>query len=143
LAVFLTALLPGIELRGAIPLGMAFGMGHVESFIVAYLGSIAPSLPVLLLLTPLLDWLWTTRYLSKVADWIERRTLKGQKHIRRAYYFWGLLIFVAIPLPGTGVWTGSMIAAVLRLPVIPSFLAIALGDLVAGVIMVTFSRVFF
>lgn len=142
LTVLLTAIIPGVELRGAIPVGMALGMGGIEAFSMSYLGSLIPAIPVLVFLPPLLSRWRRSRFMSPFAQWITARAERKGRSFN-SYSLWGLMLFVAIPLPSTGVWTGSIVAAVLGLPPKRSLLAIALGNLIAGVVVTIFvDRIF-
>ena len=122
--IFLIAALPIIELRGAIPLGVVNG-----------------SLPIPLiffLIRPLFEMLSKFKMLQIKIDKFITKTLSKSDHIRR-YEFWGLLLFVAIPLPGTGVWTGTLAAVLLDLRFKTAFPAILLGNIIAGLIMLNIS----
>ena len=134
LTVLFTAILPGIELRGAIPVGLSLGMGRMEAFVVSYVGSLLPAIPVILFLAPLLALCSRIRLISPLAQWLTIRTHRKGIHVKR-YSLWGLFLLVAIPLPLTGVWTGSMVASLLKLPLKPAFAVIAAGNLVAGVLI--------
>jgi uncharacterized membrane protein len=135
-------MLPGIELRGAIPVGVALGMGSIEAFVVSYLGSLIPVIPIMVLLRPVLQVCSQINFTRPLGRWITERTRRKGRHVER-YSLWGLFILVALPLPLTGVWTGSMVAAVLRLPGKAAFAVIAAGNLVAGgLITVLMDRVF-
>ena len=136
--VFLFAALPIVELRGAIPLGLALGMSLQKAFIVSYMGSLLPSLPILLLYTVVMRYFVQIAALKRLVDWINKRLEKHRHHIER-YGYIGLLIFVAIPLPGTGVWTGSGVAAILKLSRFRAFCAVAVGNLIAGLIITALS----
>lgn len=137
LAVLLMAIVPGVELRGAIPVAIALGMNSAEAFWVSYAGSLVPAIPVLVFLPPLLAQWRRSNFMAPVAGWITRRAHHKGRNLNR-YSLWGLLIFVALPVPSTGVWTGSMIAAVLGIPPKRSLIAIALGNLIAGVLITIF-----
>ena len=142
LTVLLTAIIPGVELRGAIPVGMALGMGGVEAFFMSYLGSLIPAIPILVFLPPLLSRWRQSRIMAPFAGWITARAERKGRRFDKCS-LWGLMFFVAVPLPSTGVWTGSMIAAVLGLPPKRSLAAIALGNLVAGALVTIFvDRIF-
>lgn len=142
LTVLLTAIIPGIELRGAIPVGMALGMGGLEAFFVSYIGSLIPAIPILVFLPPLLTRWRGSRLMAPVALWIMNRSRRKGLSIEK-YSLWGLLFFVALPIPSTGVWTGSMIAAVFGLPAKRSLMAIAIGNLLAGALVTLFlDRIF-
>ncbi len=134
LIVFSAATLPVIELKGAIPIGVGMGLTPLASFIAAYLGSLLPVPILLFFLKPIMVFLKKTRFLAPLARWVEKRTSKKGKSIRK-YSLLGLFIFVAVPLPTTGVWTGAAIASFLDIRVKHAFPAIALGNLVAGLII--------
>jgi len=137
LTVLLTAIIPGIELRGAIPVGLALGMGGMEAFVVSYVGSLIPVIPIILFLGPLLSLGRRIRLARPMAEWLTVRTHRKGRQVER-YSLWGLFLLVAVPLPLTGVWTGSMVASVLRLPIKPAFAVIAAGNLVAGTLVTLF-----
>ncbi len=138
LMVILTAALPVVELKGAIPVGLATGLGIWESFICSYIGSLLPVPVLLFFFKPIMDYLHKTKLFKGFARWLDRRTNKKLHQVQR-YSLLGLFIFVAIPLPTTGIWTGSMIASFLKLRILPSFIAISLGNLVAGLIILFLS----
>lgn len=141
LIVAFTAALPVIELKGAIPTGIALGLNKWEAFISAYIGSLLPVPILLFFFRPIMTYLHRTRVFRRFAGWVYSRTRhKGYKI--RQYSLLGLFIFVAIPLPTTGVWTGSMIASFLKLKISHSFIAIALGNLVAGLLIMFISHQF-
>ena len=123
LMTFLIAMVPVLELRGAIPAGIAAGLPPAAAAAAAILGNLVP-IPFLILL------------LRRIIDWLERRAhLKGR--IVKKYRTIGLIILVAIPLPGTGAWTGALVADVLDLRLRTALPAIALGVLIAGIITTT------
>ncbi len=134
LCVFICSMIPIIELRGAIPLGTGFGMGIVETYIISVIGNILPVPIILLFVKVVLDWMKKVKFLSKIALWVEAKAEKNKGKIEK-YAYVGLFLFVAIPLPGTGAWTGSLIAALMKMKFWKSFLFVALGVLTAGLIM--------
>ncbi len=133
IAVFIVSLFPILELRGGILVGYALGMELLPAFIIAYIGNILPIPFILMLIKSILNWMKRTR-LHKIAEWLEQKA-HGKKGSVEKYAYWGLLAFVAIPLPGTGAWTGALIAALLDMDVKKSFLVIMLGVFIAGVIV--------
>lgn len=140
LMTFLASMLPVIELRGGIPFGMALGIGPFESFLFAYFGSLLPAPFILLLLKPVL------RRFSHLpfGVWLDHKfRIKATAHSNavQKYGWLGLAVFVAIPLPGTGVWSGSVIAAFLDLRFRKSFFAIAIGNFIAGIAILAISGV--
>ncbi len=138
LYVIIAAAAPIIELRGAIPIGLAMGLSPRHAFVVSYLGSTLPMIPIALLLRPMTELFRRWQPTRRVIDWVFERTLRKRGQIDR-YGIIGLFLFVAVPLPGTGVWSGSLLAFLLRLPIFRAWVAIALGNLVAGAIIATVS----
>jgi len=134
--VFLISMLPFIELRGAIPVGiLTFGLNPTLVFIVAILGNMVPVPFFLLFLEDLEKFLRRYPILAKKMDWVfERTRRKSQDSVKRWEYL-SLILFVAIPLPGTGAWTGSLIAYLFGFEVKRAFLMILLGVLIAGVVV--------
>lgn len=140
LATFLISMTPIIELRGAIPIAvMGFHLTYVEAFLISFLGNIIPIYFIVKYIRPLFDFFGKVKIFKKIIDWAtERATKKIQESKKlQTYTALGLFIFVAIPLPGTGAWVGSLIANFLGLPVKKAFLPLALGVLAAGIIMLT------
>ena len=136
LLVVLVSMLPVIELKGTIPIATeAWGLPVLSSAILAYIGSCLPVIPLLFLLRPIIKWMYSKKAFSKFAKWIESRSEhKGQLIYDYAYI--GLFIFVAIPLPTTGVWTGSIVASLLEMDIKKCIPIILAGNLVAGIIVV-------
>lgn len=135
LQVLLISMLPVIELRGAIPYGVAMGVNPFSVVLTAIAGNMLP-IPLLIV------------YTRKVFAWLRRRFpvanrfvtgLENRAHAKsgvvQRYGFWGICILVAIPLPGTGAWTGALVAAMLDMRLKAALPAIALGVLVAAVIV--------
>lgn len=134
LCVFICSMIPIIELRGAIPLGAGLGMELIPTYLLSILGNLIPVPFILLLIRAVLDFMKKVKGLKKIALWIEAKADKHKGKIEKYAYF-GLFLFVAIPIPGTGAWTGSLIAALMRMKFWKSFLWITFGVLTAGVIM--------
>ena len=128
---FLISMVPVLELRGAIPIGVAHGLDYRIAIAVSILGNLLP----VLFIRKIFAWLRTkSERLNGFVTRMEQRALKKSDTVRRAR-FWGLFIFVVIPLPGTGAWTGSLIAAMLEMRVKEAFPPIALGVVTAGIIV--------
>lgn len=138
ISVLLIAALPIIELKGAIPIGLAKGLSLPVAFWISYIGSSLPCIPILLILRPLLRYLSHTPAMLPVANWLEHKLMKHRQQIDK-YGIFGLFVFVAIPLPGTGVWTGSGLSAILKMKFWPSVIAVFAGNLVAGFIIAALS----
>lgn len=134
LTIFIISLLPVLELRGGMIAAALLSVPFGRAFWICLAGNLLPLPFVLLLIRPLFNWLKRTKHLKKLADWLERKTEKNKDKVLR-YEVFGLLLFVAIPLPGTGGWTGSLVAGMLGMPIKKSLPVIALGVFVAGAIM--------
>ena len=134
---FLMAMVPVIELRGAIPYGVIAGLSVPEAFILAVLGNLAP-VPFLVVFTrKVFEWLRTkSEGLDRLVRRLEAKADKN-KEIVQKYEFFGLMILVAIPLPGTGAWTGALVAAMMNMRLKRAMPAITVGVIVAGIIVTT------
>ena len=132
--VLLISMFPIIELRGAIPVAFALGLPLVPSFIVSVIGNLLPVPFILWLITPFCNWLKKTRLFKWFPEFLERKVDKNKEKVTK-YAKWGLLLFVAIPLPGTGAWTGALIASFLDFKFKDALFSIIAGVLVAGSIM--------
>ena len=132
LLTFGTAMVPVLELRGAIPVGVAAGLSPAAACLVSILGNMVPVPFILLLIRRIFDWLRGTCLFGPRIDWLERRAhLKGR--MVRKYRLPGLIILVAIPLPGTG----ALVAALLDIRMRHALPAIFLGVVIAGAIVTT------
>ncbi len=136
LSVFLCSMLPIIELRGSIILGAGLDLPWWINAAVSIIGNMLPIPFILIFIRRILHWMAHTKFpfLSKVALWIENKAHKSTKKVMR-YATFGLFLFVAIPLPGTGAWTGALVAAMLDMRIKKSLPAIFLGVLCACAIM--------
>jgi uncharacterized membrane protein len=127
-------MVPVIELRGGIPYGVGFGLPYWQAFAAAFIGNMIPIPFIILLLRRIFDWLKTYDKTRGVVERLESRAhLKGEKVMK--YRNLGLFILVAIPLPGTGAWTGALVASVLDIRMRNALPIIALGVITAGVIV--------
>ena len=135
LSVFGLAMIPVFELRGAIPVGVAAGLPFWMVFLTAFLGNLLP-VPFLILFTRrVFEWLRTkSALLERFVSRLERKAATKEDLLKK-YELLGLCILVAIPLPGTGAWTGSLVAAVFDIRLKHAFPVIALGVLIAGIIV--------
>ena len=136
LALFIVSMIPLIELRGSVLLGAAMQMGWVRVLLVSLVGNILPIPFAILFGEKILHWLQGLRPFTRLFTWYEEHLLKKAKakNLSKASLV-ALCLFVAIPLPGTGAWSGAVIAALLDMPVKKAFPTIALGVLIAGIIM--------
>lgn len=135
LQTFLISMVPVIELRGAIPYGVARGLEFWQAIPVAIVGNLVPVPFIIVFIRKIFAWLRTkSAWLNGLVTKLENRALSKTDTVKK-YAFWGLFLFVAIPLPGTGAWTGALIAAMLEMRVKEAFPAIAFGVLTAGAII--------
>ena len=133
-ALFVISMIPFIELRGSILLGAAMGIPWPRAFAVSFIGNLLPVPFLILLARPIFAWLKTTRLLSGLTHRVENRLMSKSGKIEK-YSTIGLFLFVGIPLPGTGAWSGSMIAALLGMKLNRALPAVIAGVFTAGVIM--------
>ena len=138
LVIFIISLLPILELRGGLIAAALLKVNILRGFIICFIGNIIPIPVILWLVTPIFDRLKRTKLFSGIVDKIEKKALSKKEKIER-YKYLGLLLFVGIPLPGTGAWTGCLIAALLNMNKKKSMLYAILGVIMAGVIMLIFS----
>ena len=134
LYVFFCSMVPLIELRGSILIGAGLGLPWYSAFIISVIGNILPVPFILLFIRRILAWMHTTKHFHKVAEWLEKKAHNKSDKVLR-YTSLGLVIFVGLPLPGTGAWTGALIAALLDMRMKYSLPAIALGVVIAGFIV--------
>ena len=146
LIVFLSAMIPLIELKGAIPVGVSLGMNIWQSAGISYLGSTLVVIPIFFLLIPIFALLkkipFIKVFISKLeamlkgkAEKMAKKSEGNAENVARRILMIGLFIFVSIPLPVTGVWTGTAIAVFLGMKFKDSILPLALGNLVAGALI--------
>jgi uncharacterized membrane protein len=139
LTVMITAALPIIELRGAIPVGISLGLSTFHSTFISFIGSMIP-VPILLFgIRPVFNYLKKTKLFKDMVERLTHRSLSKSDNIIK-YGFWGLLIFVAVPLPGTGVWSGALIATLLDMRFKLAFPAILIGNFIAAIAIMTLSH---
>ena len=141
LVVFIISLCPILECRlGMFTAIVLLQMYPFVGFIISFLGNILPIPFILLLINKIFEWLKKVPYVKVPIIWLEEKTLKKKDKIDK-YGIWGLLLFVAIPLPGTGGWTGALLASLLHLDRKKSFGVIAIGVFIAGLIITVLSLV--
>lgn len=133
-AVFVISMIPILELRGGLLAASLLKIPAATAIPVCIIGNIIPIPFILLFIRQIFKWLKKTRLFHGLIVKLEKRAMGKSDKIRR-YEFWGLLLFVGIPLPGTGAWTGSLIASLLEIDIKKSSLAILCGIIMATVIM--------
>lgn len=133
---FILSMIPVIELRGGIIAGRALGLPAIPTFIICYIGNILPVPFILWLIKKFIEWMRKSKIklLNKFVKWLDKKVENKKGQIEK-YGFWGLVLFVGIPLPGTGAWTGCLVAAMLDMDKKKAFLAAAIGVLMAGIII--------
>lgn len=134
LIVFLISMIPILELRGSILAAGFLQMNFLSTYIIAVIGNMLPIPFILLFIDKIFAWLKKTKHFRKIVEKLEAKAMSKSEQIRK-YGRWGLFLFVAIPLPGTGAWTGSLIASLLRMKMRDTLPFIFLGVLTAGLIM--------
>ena len=139
LAVLFIAALPVIELRGAIPIGISLGLSPFYTTIISLIGSMIPAPFILFTIKPIFVRLKKTRLFKKLVDKLTDRSLKYNGEKIQKYGVWGLVLVVAIPLPGTGVWSGSLAAALLNMKFKQALLAIFMGNIIAAILIMILS----
>ena len=138
LIVFIISLMPILELRGGLIAAALLGLKGLPSFIICFIGNIIPIPFILWLITPIFDRLKKTKLFSGLVHKLEDRAMSKKDKIERLQYI-GLLLFVGIPLPGTGAWTGCLIAALLNMDKKKAMLYAIMGVVLAGIIMMILS----
>lgn len=145
LIVFLVSMLPIIELRGAIPIAEGMGLNIFWYYIIAIIGNILPVPIIYLFARKVLEWGKDKKIIGKFFTWCLEKGEKGGEKLRKTAgntgIFWALLIFVGIPLPGTGAWTGTLAASFLKLDFKTSICAVTVGVILAGIIMSLGSKI--
>ena len=134
--VVITGALPILELRGAIPLGLSFGMPLAKAFWLAVAGNLNFIVPALFLFEPVSERLRKFKIWSRFFDWVFERTRKNADTVQK-YEALGLMIFVAVPLPMTGAWSGVIAASLFKIRFRYAFIAIVAGVFLAGLIVAT------
>lgn len=145
LIVFVISMVPIVELRGAIPIAESLGLNIFLYYPIAIIGNMLPVPIIYLFARKVLEWGKNKKIIGKFFTWCLEKGDKGGKKLRdsagNSGIFWALLIFVGIPLPGTGAWTGTLAASFLNIDFKTSILAVTLGVLLAGVIMSLGSKI--
>lgn len=134
LIIFIISLFPVLELRGGLIAASLLGLDLIPSFIICYIANMIPIPFILLFIRKIFQFLRDKPFFGKIIQKLEIRSMRKSDKVQK-YRGWGLLLFVAIPLPGTGGWTGALIAALCDMRVRNATLIIAVGVFIAGVIM--------
>ena len=135
---FFLSMLPISELRGGLPFALSQGLSPLKAYLISVAGNILPVFPLLLLLRRLFTFFGRYKITEKTLNWTLARARKREDLVRR-YGFGGLILLVAIPLPVTGAWTGTLVSFLLSMKIRHSFLAICIGVGIAGIIVLGLS----
>ena len=128
-------MVPVVELRGAIPYGVIAGLSVPAAFVIAVIGNLVPIQFLVVFTRKVFEWLRTkSEWLDSIVKKLEAKA-ENKKDIVLKYEFWGLVLLVAIPLPGTGAWTGALVAAMMDMRLKRAMPAICLGVVIAGIIV--------
>ncbi|MBQ3007606.1 MAG: small multi-drug export protein [Clostridia bacterium] len=138
LIIFLISMLPILELRGGMIAAKLLGVELLKAFVICFIGNIIPIPFILLFIRKIFEFLKKFSPTRKLVEKLETSSMRKSEKVKKGSK-WGLLTFVAIPLPGTGGWTGALIAALLDMRIKISFPIIMLGVLIANLIMSVFS----
>ena len=140
LCVLFCSMIPIIELRGAIPMGAVFGLPWWQAYMLSVIGNMLPVPIILLFVKAVITWMGKSKvkFFNKVADFLNKRVEKRRAQIEK-YSFWGVCLFVAVPLPVTGAWTGTLVAAMIDMKFWKALLSCLLGVMIAGVIVTLIS----
>lgn len=142
IVVFLVSMVPLIELRGAIPIAVGMELNKLISFIIAIVGNMLPVPFIFLFARKILVWGKDKKFIGKFFTWCLNKGEKGGKKLEAKAgkgLYWALFLFVGIPLPGTGAWTGTLAASILDLDFKKTIIAVMSGVLLAGLIMMALS----
>ncbi len=132
--VFLVSMMPLLELRGSLLAAGFINIEFLPAYVFAVLGNMLPIPFILIFITKTFEYMKKVRHLDKIAIKLEEKALSKREQIDKYGYF-GLFLFVAIPLPGTGAWTGALLATLLKMKLTKAFVAIFLGVMAAGLVV--------
>ncbi|WP_308780565.1 small multi-drug export protein [uncultured Clostridium sp.] len=138
MVAFIISMVPILELRGGLIAASLLGIGVVKAIVICILGNIVPIPFILFFITPIFNWMKKTSLLRPMVEKLESKSMAKSDQIQK-YEFWGLALFVGIPLPGTGAWTGALIAALLGIEIKKASLSIFIGLIIATIIMTIIS----
>lgn len=131
---FIVSLMPVLELRGGLIAAKLMNVEFIKAFIICYIGNILPVPFILFFIRRIFDFLKRFKKIGGIIEKLEAKSLSKADNVRK-YKLWGLFLFVAIPLPGTGAWTGALIADLLQIRIKDALPTIAAGVFVAGLII--------
>ncbi len=140
LIVFIISIFPILELRGGLIAASLLNVSPLTGYIVSIIGNTLPVPFILLFINKILDWMGKSKikWMNKLSKWLDKKARKHKDSIEK-YGYLGLTLFVGVPLPGTGAWTGCLAASVLNMDKKKSFISIMLGIIMASIIMMLIS----
>lgn len=140
LIVFIISILPILELRGGLIAASLLNVSPLTGYIVSIIGNTLPVPFILLFINKILEWMGKSKikWMNKLSKWLDKKARKHKDSIEK-YGYLGLTLFVGVPLPGTGAWTGCLAASVLNMDKKKSFISIMLGIIMASIIMMLIS----
>lgn len=140
LIVFIISILPILELRGGLIAASLLNVSPLTGYIVSIIGNTLPVPFILLFINKIIDWMGKSKikWMNKLSKWLDKKARKHKDSIEK-YGYLGLTLFVGVPLPGTGAWTGCLAASVLNMDKKKSFISIMLGIIMASIIMMLIS----
>lgn len=140
LIVFIISILPILELRGGLIAASLLNVSPLTGYIISIIGNTLPVPFILLFINKILDWMGKSKikWMNKLSKWLDKKARKHKDSIEK-YGYLGLTLFVGVPLPGTGAWTGCLAASVLNMEKKKSFISIMLGIIMASIIMMLIS----
>lgn len=140
LVVFIISILPILELRGGLIAASLLNVSPLTGYIVSIIGNTLPVPFILLFINKILDWMGKSKikWMNKLSKWLDKKARKHKDSIEK-YGYLGLTLFVGVPLPGTGAWTGCLVSSVLNMDKKKSFISIMLGIIMASIIMMLIS----
>ncbi len=140
LIVFIISILPILELRGGLIAASLLNVSPLTGYIVSIIGNTLPVPFILLFINKILDWMGKSKikWMNKLSKWLDKKARKHKDSIEK-YGYLGLILFVGVPLPGTGAWMGCLAASVLNMDKKKSFISIMLGIIMASIIMMLIS----
>ncbi|MCR1951990.1 MULTISPECIES: small multi-drug export protein [Clostridium] len=131
---FIISMVPILELRGGLVAASLLGIGVFKAIVLCVIGNVVPIPFILFFITPVFNWMKKTKLFRPLVEKLEEKSMSKSDQIQK-YEFWGLALFVGIPLPGTGAWTGALIAALLGIDIKKASLSIFIGIMIATIIM--------
>lgn len=133
------SMVPIIELRGAIPLGVAMNLNPILVYIFCVIGSTIIGIPVVLIFRKSIDFLRYRKYFNKPIRWVDKKIENRSKKLKTSSMF-GIMLFVGVPLPTTGSWSAAALASILKMRIKETVIGIFIGNCVSGIIMLTISN---